>query len=459
MVSAGRVKRGRAGRVLAALAAVASIVAGASGSVSPAAAQEMPNMVLVELIPSGGPSTGWATVDFNVTCWSGDPFDSSFNAVILNEQVQVGGDGGTNVSSSFFGPAYCEVRPLGEPAAQLVPASVSLWFSDGTGAQDAKFQVQSADGDLRVQNPRRLDGVVPVFWFGDPIQFTVSGCPSGSGSATLDSQYGDDQTVTLTEVPVGSGEYRGEFAPNSAGSHTLTTTVTCPGGNVETRFLLVYIDPSGTVVDQFETPLPGATVTLMRADTCDGVFTPVPDGSDIMSPANRTNPVLTGSSGQFAWDVAAGCYRADAVRPGCTNPFTGGPMVSTDPLPVPPEWTGLILQFHCPMGPPTRPEVGPTVPGGGPTTGSTSTTTSTTTSAPGSTGTTSPGGTSIPGGPGSGGGTGNGSGATGSGGSFGAALVRTGWNARIPVGLGVLLVVLGAMLNAGARAGRARPTR
>jgi protocatechuate 3,4-dioxygenase beta subunit len=94
----------------------------------------------------------------------------------------------------------------------------------------------------------------------------------------------------------------------------------CPG----TISFNIYIDPSGNVYDQFGNPLPGATVTLYRADSGDGQFTVVPDGSAVMAPKNRKNPDLTDEAGHFGWDVvrastASGRRRRGAGHPGAAR--------------------------------------------------------------------------------------------------------------------------------------------
>src|SRR5207253_9853079 len=59
----------------------------------------------------------------------------------------------------------------------------------------------------------------------------------------------------------------------------------------------IYIDPSGTVVSPEADPIAGATVTLLSSDSPEGPFAAVPDGSAVMSPANRHNPDTTGAGG------------------------------------------------------------------------------------------------------------------------------------------------------------------
>lgn len=104
-----------------------------------------------------------------------------------------------------------------------------------------------------------------------------------------------------------------------------------------------YIDPSGLVVDQDGTPIPGASVTLLRSDFPEGPFAVVPSGSTTMSPANRDNPDVTDPDGFFGWDTLSGFYRVDATAPGCSSG-------STPVLPVPPEQVDLRIVLTCARG-------------------------------------------------------------------------------------------------------------
>ena len=78
----------------------------------------------------------------------------------------------------------------------------------------------------------------------------------------------------------------------------------------------IYVDPSGiveTTTSQGTAPIAGATVTLEQGPNANGPFTAVPNGSDVMSPVNRTNPGTTAADGSFGWDTLAGTYDVSAV--------------------------------------------------------------------------------------------------------------------------------------------------
>jgi len=106
------------------------------------------------------------------------------------------------------------------------------------------------------------------------------------------------------------------------------------------------VDPSGAVLDTNGYPVKGATVTILRADTAAGPFTPEAPASSDIDP--NVNPETTGADGVFHWDVVAGWYEVSASAPGCTAP--GDPYQSTvtiGPYPVPPPQLGLTVTLAC----------------------------------------------------------------------------------------------------------------
>jgi hypothetical protein len=94
-------------------------------------------------------------------------------------------------------------------------------------------------------------------------------------------------------------------------------------------------------------PVAGAKVVLLRATASSGPFTPVPNGSEIMSPANRRDPDQTDSLGHFGWDVTGGFYSVTAQRSGCTS-SSGGSIGKTGVYKVPPPVTTLLIKLDCP---------------------------------------------------------------------------------------------------------------
>jgi hypothetical protein len=205
-----------------------------------------------------------------------------------------------------------------------------------------------------------------TFCHGGSVNFSIKVVdPEGQpfNGAVVTDNHGNT-SFPMTESATTSGAFTGHMGPFLPGSpgysldgrtyhgHMLVTfRVTCPGSTTPTISTGdIYVDPSGQILD-FSTHLPvtGATVTLLRKDPVTLAFVPVPSGSAIMSPTNRTNPMVTGATGGFGWDVEPGfLYAVTATAPGCTAPgHPTIPVVTSGPLPVPPPVTGLNLYLSC----------------------------------------------------------------------------------------------------------------
>lgn len=190
----------------------------------------------------------------------------------------------------------------------------------------------------------------PVVYYGDPLDIAVTGCPTVD-APTYSVQFfdgSDPLTGTLTPGSVVGGlrSYTARvpaFYPRH-GDAEIETNVPATCGSAPTR-VRIYIDPSGVVVDQYGRSIDGATVTLLRSDTATGPFVAVPDGSDIMSTANRRNPTVTGPQGLFQWDVDAGWYKVQAEKAGCS---TG----ASEAMEVPPPRLDLVVKLDCQVAAP-----------------------------------------------------------------------------------------------------------
>ena len=152
---------------------------------------------------------------------------------------------------------------------------------------------------------------------------TENACAGGTGSfsITFDATGAEIASGPMVETPTGSGHYEGS-APrfDQLGIHgyaTVHVSIHCPDPNDDDDFdVTIYLDPSGNVVDKTGAPV-AATVTLLRSDSDAGPFEAVPNGSALMSPANRVNPDVTDSAGHYGWDVIAGFYKVRAEKSGC----------------------------------------------------------------------------------------------------------------------------------------------
>lgn len=202
-------------------------------------------------------------------------------------------------------------------------------------------------------------GTLTVFWQ-DPLQLAVNGCAGGTASyAVYEGQSSTSGNVIvsgqLLESAAIPGLYTAQVPPlaPSHGWSTVVTQIDCPDGNTELDSFNIYIDPSGHVNNVNDHRIEGAVVTLFRAEHPQGPFEIVPDGSAIMSPSNRQNPMLSDDRGYFGWDTIAGYYVVRAEKPGCTAAGDATrPYAETDVLPVPPPVTDLDLRLDCSSVPP-----------------------------------------------------------------------------------------------------------
>jgi len=226
------------------------------------------------------------------------------------------------------------------------------------------------DYDFKLLRPRPLPpgvtvqgightstGAPVINWAGN-VQITKSNddCSGGSGTWELikEGVVIASGNMNPTATP---GLFKGTIPPlrPQHGPAVLHIEIACPGAGVDKDLEAdVYIDPSGTVLDENGDPIEGATVTLLRSDSSAGPFEAVPNGSEIMSPSNRTNPDLTDADGFFHWDVIAGFYKVRAEKAGCTS-------AETAVLTIPPPALNLELRLNCSGGPPPPT---PTPPGG-----------------------------------------------------------------------------------------------
>jgi Nidogen-like len=190
---------------------------------------------------------------------------------------------------------------------------------------------------------------IPVIYWQDQLTLTTQGCTGGTGSYQIALADGTiARSGGMAESP--SGTYTATIAPlypNHGDAH-VAITITCHSGPPTNTAFDIYIDPSGTVQTVGGAPVVGATVTLYRSDSSSGPFAPVPNGSGIMSVANRNNPDTTDANGHFGWDVIAGFYRVRAARAGCVSPTDPTqPYVDSAVLSVPPAVTNLVLTLNC----------------------------------------------------------------------------------------------------------------
>lgn len=235
------------------------------------------------------------------------------------------------------GAVSSDLKDVVLPLTRFLPAIVDpgnerTVVVDGRQVVVPEFNLLGGDPEITVVAPPGSDVSFVVTCGGKVV---ASGGPDG-----------------VTEVT--PGHYRASFDTpvGVSGVCTVTVSIDYDGdGTVDdTRDLLLYIDPAGTVVDDNGDPVEGAEVTLWESASPVSVdpvtgepdcstlrfpddFAVVPSGSTVMSATNRTNPWITGKDGIFSWDVATGCYVVAANYVADGDTYAG----RTDILPIPPE--------------------------------------------------------------------------------------------------------------------------
>jgi hypothetical protein len=243
--------------------------------------------------------------------------------------------------------------PAGDFVVHVYPPAASTLLAGRRGPLHVENTDMLADQDVVLQAPRPLPPDTTITNVGTapngapvvptgPLTLTTTGCPGGTAQYEVLENGGVVAMGPLSESPSGSGSYSGVVTPWPRTTYIalIRALITCPDLTSDAAEFNVYIDPSGVVVGHGGVPRPGATVTLLSAESPLGPFVPVPNGSAVMSPLNRQNPDTTDGAGRYRWDVIAGYYKVRAEQAGCTS--------ESDVLTIPPPVTDLVLELACP---------------------------------------------------------------------------------------------------------------
>lgn len=259
---------------------------------------------------------------------------------------------------------------VGKPAGSYdltvyPPSGSSLTWGHATVSVTAGQQTVQ---DLTLSAPKPLaassgvtvnsatSGTPTVFWT-ENTALTADGCTGGTATWSVTDASGSIvKSGTLTESGT-TGHYTGSMPalyPNR-GSMTVAILISCPNAvdDANASFTM-YIDPSGTVSDTHGNPLTGVTMTLLQSSAQNGAYTAVPNGSDVMSPANRNNPDVTDATGHYGWDVVSGWYKVTAAMADCYAPNSYNAssnsvtsVVTSAAQQIPPAVTDLNLTLNC----------------------------------------------------------------------------------------------------------------
>ena len=226
--------------------------------------------------------------------------------------------------------------------ADVVPQSQTVTYTAGRSTiENVSFVQYPLPSDITLRGPGFrgvTSGGLAILWAGhdvpalkdlshhtDPDPANDMYCV-GASTDLADTNvqiFDSSSTLVAGPLPVVEGPL-GHYSwtiPALPGGMTYTEVITIacgdPVGAVRVENNTIYIDPSGTVTDAAGNPVVGVNVTLQRFDASTGAFVAVPNGSLVMSPANRVNPGTTDSLGRFGWDVSAGLYKVHAEKAGC----------------------------------------------------------------------------------------------------------------------------------------------
>lgn len=237
--------------------------------------------------------------------------------------------------------------PAGSTASALVDGPFDI-TAGATTTRNVTLTGPTGPGAGTSISPSSTNGQsIPSVYWGDDLDLDTEACVGGTATYTVKQGVTTVASGPMGEKPEGHYSAQIPALRPVSGMVTITISVDCPAGTPdEVEEFNVYIDPSGWVRDLEGNPIAGATVTLYRSDSETGPFEIVPDGSAIMSPSNRINPMPSDAEGHFGWDVMPGFYKVRARKDGCTA-RDGSPYVETDALPVPPPVFDLDLRLVC----------------------------------------------------------------------------------------------------------------
>jgi hypothetical protein len=293
------------------------------------------NAAITGTVTTGGSPVGGATVR---ACIPGVTCQTDLTA----------GDGTYTIAGLI--PGAYQVAAVPAASASLAASAPVVRTLAGGETGNADFDLMPLDGlPPNVTFGSSTTGEIPSVPRGVASAVTTEACPNGAGTYLVNQNGGVLHSGVLVESPSGSGSYVGSIPP-SFGVVGIVLTVTCPDATEESAsFAAAYIDPSGNVRTPRGAPVAGATVTLLHAEHPADPFVPVPDGSAVMSPANRDNPSITTTDGAFGWDVVPGYYKVRAEKDGCHAPLDPTvTYVESAVLTIPPEVTDLDLRLACP---------------------------------------------------------------------------------------------------------------
>lgn len=235
---------------------------------------------------------------------------------------------------------FTATAPVPSPVPGLLP-EIRVLAIPGDDVLDLNLELSPYVGmpPGAFTSPNNGSSSVPMTPSNLGWRFGTTGCEGGTATYEVRRGAAVLWSGTLAESPAGT--YAATIAPTMLDAYVhVAIELTCPDGSIQfiEWDVRLYIDPSGTVLDRDGAPIGGATVTLLH--WTGDAWAVVPDGSEIMSPENRTNPWTTPATGEFRWDVVPGRYKLAISAPNCQDAEAG-------PWDIPPPVVGLEIVLDC----------------------------------------------------------------------------------------------------------------
>jgi uncharacterized repeat protein (TIGR01451 family) len=295
-------------------------------------------------ISKNAPSSHDAGSTFTYSLYYSNNGDTAAQNVRITDSLPAGLDFVSASSSGIFNnTAHTVTWNLGQVTAQT-KGSVTLTVKIGASLAVGDVVTNSANIQSDTSEPNTSDNTAQT-----QTIITTSNLPTGVGIDPVTSggqnisvnwqtpvtfSYDSDSTVTGIDIKVHSVDnlwsdvngsmtkssgnhwiYAHTFYPNH-GAAAVTYTLH-HGSNPDTSVNFnIYIDPAGYIYDSVTgNRISGANVWLQWPNGSGG-WTNVPTGLTpaVMQP--DTNPLTTGTDGQYQWNTLAGTYRVHVEAPG-----------------------------------------------------------------------------------------------------------------------------------------------
>jgi hypothetical protein len=255
-----------------------------------------------------------SSVDF-VSASDGGTYDSATRQVTWNigtVPAYPSGRGTRTVTVTI--PASVPVGTVVQITASISTTTLETRIDDNSASAQTTVTGSNLPPNVSIGPTLGNSGGTPSVYWTTPITFTYyDAAATGVDIRIHLDDGGADMTGSMTGGPP-TWTYTVTFYPRH-GHATVTYTVHYPATTSQVNFN-IYVDPAGYIYNVVTLQrISGASVWLQRSDG-QGGWENVPTGQTppIMQP--DVNPQITGTDGQYEWDVLEGSYRVHVEAPG-----------------------------------------------------------------------------------------------------------------------------------------------